>query len=140
MGIFTISQPGLPAWVEHHDHSWCPYCYLGWPRDERGLAAGQCCSVWTPDGLVDLHVPAITFDRENLEARIMLCLRPRPWEIPPLQKAGIDPRRIFRKLPGLAEAFQRERARCEHCAAWAARRRVPCRRHGKQIDADANND
>lgn len=136
MAIFAQNIPGLPPWVEHHESSWCPFCYLGWPRDQRALDAGQCCSVMAPEGLMDLHVPAIGFDRENLEARIMLCLHPRPWEIRGLALAGLDPRKVRRKIPGLAEAFVRERAQCEGCLSWVDRHRVPCRRHGKQIDAD----
>lgn len=136
MAIFTQNIPGLPPWVVHHESSWCPFCYLGWPRDQRAIDAGQCCSLFTFQGLVDLHVPAVGFDRENVEAKIMLCLHPAPWEIPGLVKAGIDPRKIRRKIPGLAEAFVRERARCEGCQTWVARGRVPCRRHGKLIDQD----
>ena len=136
MGIFSQNIPGLPPWVVHHESSWCPFCYLGWPRDPRAVAAGQCCSIFTLQGTTDLHVPAVDFDRENPDAKILLMLYPRPWEIRQLASAGIDPRRVRRKLPGLAEAFVRERSRCEGCQAWVARRRVPCRRHGKLIDQD----
>lgn len=140
MSIFQINQPGLPTWTERHYHSWCPFCYLGWRRDPTGMAAGQCCSLMTPRGLVDMHVPAIDFDRENPMSKLMLFLRPRPWEMRAIiawaQTTGGDPRQIRRNLPGLAEAFVRERQRCEGCQAWVERRRVPCRRHGKLIDAD----
>lgn len=136
MGIFKQEIPGLPPWVEHHESTWCPFCYLGWPRDQRAIDAGQCCSVFTMQGTVDLHVPAIGYDRENIDAKIMLVLHPRPWEIRALVLSGMDPRRARKIIPGLAEAFVRERARCEGCQAWVERRRVPCRRHGKLIDDD----
>jgi hypothetical protein len=137
VGIFAQDIAGLPPWVVHHESSWCPFCYLGWPRDQRALDAGQCCSVFTMQGTVDLHVPAIDFDRENLLSKLMLVFHPKPWEIRGLAVAGMDPRKVRRIVPGLAEAFVRERANCDGCAAWVARRRVPCRRHGKRVDADA---
>ena len=138
--IFAQQIEGLPSWVEHHESSWCPFCYLGWPRDQRAIDAGQCCSLWTVAGLADLHVPAIDFDRENPMAKLMLMLYPRPWEIRGIAMAGYDPRKVRRTLPGLAEAFKRERGRCDGCLAWAERRRVPCRRHGKLIDRDREAD
>jgi hypothetical protein len=137
VGIFGQNIPGLPPWVLHHESSWCPFCYLGWPRDQRALDAGQCCSMMTPRGLVDMHVPAIDFDRENPQAKILTMFYARPWEMKAVRAAGLDLRRARRIVPGLAEAFVRERANCEGCQAWVARRRVPCRRHGKLVDSDA---
>jgi len=137
--IFTQNIPGLPPWVEHHESTWCPFCYLGWARDPQAMAMGQCCSILGPQGLVDLHVPAIDFDRENPQAKILTMFYARPWEMKAVVQAGIDLRRARRIVPGLAEAFVRERSRCEGCTAWLQRGRVPCRRHGKLIDQDQAN-
>jgi hypothetical protein len=133
VGIFDIQQPGLPSWVDRHDHSWCPFCYLGWPRDPAAMAAGSCCAIMTPYGLVDLHVPAIGYDREGMTQKILSVLYPRPWEIKGIALAGLDPRRVRRKVPGLDEAFKRERAACPGCNDLLTRDRVPCRQHGTQI-------
>lgn len=85
---------------------------------------------------MDMHVPAFGFDRENPEVKILAVFMARPWEIRTLAAAGIDPRRARKVIPGLAEAFVRERAACPDCQAFLARDRVPCRRHGVKAQDD----
>ena len=92
-----------PEMTTRHVHSWCPYCYLGW-ADRR--VGSRCCLMLLPNGSVDAHVPAITFDRENIGAKVMRMFQPRPWELAQIIRAGMDPRQFRHPVPGLAEALR----------------------------------
>jgi hypothetical protein len=84
--------------------SWCPFCHLGWERDPTSRL---CCSVAIPTGNVLMHVPAITWDRETIAAKIQFMFLPRSWEIAKLRQAGIDPRTVRREVPGLKLALEK---------------------------------
>jgi hypothetical protein len=84
--------------------SWCPFCHLGWQRDPTSKL---CCAVAIPTGNVLMHVPAITWDRETVAARIQFMFRPRPWEIGRMRRAGIDPRTVRRQITGLKLALEK---------------------------------
>lgn len=84
--------------------SWCPFCHLGWKRDPQSRL---CCSIGLPTGTAVMHVPAITWDRETPGAKIQFMFHPRPWEISALARAGIDPRRARREVPGLRLALEK---------------------------------
>lgn len=92
-----------PELRSKHVHSWCPFCYLGWRRTSQ-----KCCSQALPTGQVDMHVPAIDFDREDPMRKVLGCLMPRPWEVVRMTAAGVDPRTMRREIPGLAVALERD--------------------------------
>lgn len=89
-----------------HVHSWCPFCYLGWRPARPGRIGGGCCSIALPTGAVEVHVPAISFERESETHKIMGMFRPRPWEASQMMKAGINPNLQRREIPGLARALE----------------------------------
>lgn len=100
--------------------SWCPFCYLGWPRYEGTLFGNSpfpSCLINLPTFSAMTHVPAIRFDPEadNPAAQVANMLKPRPWEVKRFMAAGVDPRRMIRPVPGLAEALAS--GRCITCAA-----------------------
>lgn len=104
-----------------HVMSWCPFCYLGWSREQGQLFGNSpfpACLINLPTFTVQAHIPAIRFDQEADTGMTLIAnmFKPKPYEIKRFVTAGIDPRTMRKPVPGLAEALAS--AKCDTCEAF----------------------